>query len=208
MPRATVGGEWAVSGRIFLVRHGRTALNADGRLRGHLNPPLDGLGELEVAALVAELAVGAVVSVLSSPLLRAMQTAEAIAQVSGVPVTAAPQLVDRAYGEWAGVSEADVVDRFGSLDAAPGVEPVTAVAARARTVLDTQRLVLDHGDVVLVAHHAVNKALLASIDPGVAERLRQPTACWNEIRHCGSRWTVTLTDQQPGLGATPERAER
>lgn len=197
-----------MSGRIFLVRHGRTALNADGRLRGRLNPPLDGVGELEVAALVVELTTGAVVSVLSSPLLRAMQTAEAIAQVFGVPVTAAPQLVDRDFGEWAGVSEADVVDRFGSLDAAPGVEPVTAVAARARTVLDMQRLVLDHGDVVLVAHHAVNKALLNSIDPGVAERLRQPTACWNEIRHCGSRWTVTLTDQQPGLGATPERAER
>jgi probable phosphoglycerate mutase len=105
-------------GRVFLVRHGRTSLNADGRLRSRLDPPLDEVGLGEAAAVAAELWEWRIVKILSSPLLRALQSAGAIAEAVGVPVTAVDDLIDRDYGRWAGELEAAVVARFGSLDAA------------------------------------------------------------------------------------------
>jgi broad specificity phosphatase PhoE len=90
-----------------------------------------------------------------------------------------------------GELEAAVVARFGSLDAAPGVEPQGAVAKRSFALLEAQPPALEHGDVVLVSHEAVNKALLTHLDPTLGSDLRQRTGCWNEIRRNHDRWTVT-----------------
>jgi broad specificity phosphatase PhoE len=119
-----------MTGRVFLVRHGRTALNAAGRLRSHLDPPLDEVGQTEAAAVAAEVWEWRIVKILSSPLLWALQTAGAIAEAVWVPVTAVDDLIDRDYGRWSGELEATVVAGFGSLDAAPGVESQRAVAER------------------------------------------------------------------------------
>jgi glucosyl-3-phosphoglycerate phosphatase len=186
-----------MTGRVFLVRHGRTALNAAGRLRSHLDPPLDEVGQSEAAAVAAGLWEWRIVKILSSPLLRALQTATAIAEAVAVPVTAVDDLIDRDYGPWSGELEAAVVARFGSLDAAPGVESQRAVAERSFALLEAQLQVLEHGDVVLVSHEAVNRALLTHLDPGLDSTLRQRTGCWNEIRRNHGRWTVSLADQRP-----------
>jgi len=186
-----------LTGRVFLVRHGRTPLNADGRLRGRLDPPLDEVGEREVAELARELASHRIVRVLASPLTRAMQTAQAIGEATWLPVTALSGLLDRDYGEWAGALESEVVERFGSVDAAPGVEPIEAVLERAREVLEHQRSVLVHGDVVLVSHDAVLKALLHALDPDLDADLRQRTACWNELWPSDGGWQVIAVDQLP-----------
>lgn len=198
-------GDLAI-GRVFLVRHGRTKLNADGRLRGRLDPPLDEVGEQEVRALARVLAEHRIVRIVASPLTRAMQTADAIGEATWQPVTALSSLLDRDYGEWAGALEAEVVGRFGSVDAAPGVEPLSSVSARARAVLEDQRELLPHGDVALVSHDAVLKALLVDLDPTLAGRLRQPTACWNEIRLVDGRWVVAAVDQKAGNVADEVRA--
>ena len=70
----------STAGQLLLVRHGQTPLNADGRLRGHLDPDLDAVGLAEVTALARALAPMRLVRILSSPLRRAMATAEAIAE--------------------------------------------------------------------------------------------------------------------------------
>ena len=57
--------------RVYLVRHARTALNADGRLRGHLDPPLDDVGRSEARELAVVLASLRPVRVVTSPLRRA-----------------------------------------------------------------------------------------------------------------------------------------
>lgn len=195
----TTNGTNELTGRVFLVRHGRTPLNADGRLRGRLDPPLDEVGEREVVALARELATRRIVRILASPLTRAMQTAQAIGEATWLPVSPRGGLLDRDYGEWAGVSESEVVQRFGSVDAAPGVEPIESVIERARDVLEQQREVLERGDVVLVTHDAVLKSLLRTLDPQLAPDLRQRTACWNEIRPTTDGWQVVAVDQVANL---------
>lgn len=62
----------AAADRVLLVRHGRTALNAQGRLRGLSDPPLDEVGLAEAARLAAALAPECATVVLCSPLPRAI----------------------------------------------------------------------------------------------------------------------------------------
>ncbi len=87
---------------VFLVRHGETALNAAGVLRGQLDVPLNATGEAEATAL-SEVFRGVPLStVVSSPLRRAVDTARPVAAASGAHFTIDDRLSDRFYGEWAG----------------------------------------------------------------------------------------------------------
>lgn len=187
-----------VGGEVVVVcRHARTALNAAVRLRGHLDVPLDEVGVAEAARLGDHLAGAGVARVVTSPLGRAVQTAQAIATATRAPLRVDRRLIDRDYGDWAGAVTADVVARFGSLDDAPGVEASSDVLARASHALD------DHADrgrpgvVVLVSHDAVIRTLLAGLDAslGHADAIPQRTACWNLLRHVDDMWRVEQVDQ-------------
>lgn len=182
--------------RVFLVRHARTALNADGRLRGHLDPALDDVGRTEAGELAIVLASLEPVRVVTSPLRRAVDTAQAIATRASAPVVVDERLIDRDYGPWAGEREDAVMAEWGVLDNAPGVERTESVVARARATLDAQT---DRGDpVVLVSHDAVNRALLHELDPELGSRdgPSQRTACWNPLLHLDGRWLVDQVDQK------------
>ncbi len=72
--------------KLVLLRHGRTAWNAERRFQGQADPPLDDMGRVqayEVAGLIAALAPDLLVS---SDAARAMQTAERVAAATGLDV--------------------------------------------------------------------------------------------------------------------------
>lgn len=181
---------------LFLVRHGQTALNAAGRLRGLADPPLDATGITEALAVSDVLAGRGIVAVYSSPLERARHTAQIIAYDSGAEFTPDARFNDRDYGPWTGHVKADVIAEFGSVDDAPGVEPVSQVLDRARPALDAVLDDNDGGAVVVVTHDAVIRPLLAAIDPAVGE-LAAPTGSWNELVRDDGRWSIVCTDQKP-----------
>lgn len=191
--------------RVLLVRHGRTALNAEGLLRGHLDPDLDEVGRAEAQALAEALAAWQPGRIVSSPLRRAMQTATAIGRRVGVAVIVEPGLIDRDYGRWAGHPPADVISRFGSLGGAPDVEAVQALRYRAGITLDQQLPYLGPRPVVLVSHDIVIRELLAMLEPelGPADWIGQRTACFNELVHDTGKWRVLQVDQKPAVVATP-----
>ena len=87
---------------LILVRHGRTALNASGCLQGRLDEPLDELGHLQAKAVAER--VGAVDELMSSPLIRAQQTADAF----GMPYALDERWIELSYGEYEGVPVSDV----------------------------------------------------------------------------------------------------
>lgn len=195
---------------VILVRHGRTAMNADGRLRGHHDPPLDDHGRREAVALATVLGPIRPAIVLSSPLLRAVQTAGAIAASANAPVQLDRRLIDRDYGPWTGEPADAVVAEWGSLGAAPGVEAESVVIDRVRAVLDEcvgrinasmpRRLGTGvDGPAVVVTHDAVNRLLLCSLDPelGDPEQLGQRTACWNVLHYANGEWQVERVDEKP-----------
>jgi broad specificity phosphatase PhoE len=187
--------------RVYLARHGRTALNAEGRLRGLSDPPLDEVGIAEVARLAEVLATKKPVAVLCSPLQRATATAQAIGTAVSAPVTIDVRLNDRDYGPMTGLRRDEVEHRYGSIDSAPGVEPLSALADRARRAFFELVAELGPGPVVMVSHDAFNRALLKELDPSL-EQIGQRTACWNQLSLVDGTWQVdaydrTADDAQP-----------
>lgn len=181
---------------LYIVRHGQTALNAEGRLRGLANPPLDGTGITEALAVSDTLTGRGIGAVYSSPLERAAHTGQIIAYDSGAEFSRDERFNDRDYGPWTGHLKTDVIAEFGSVDNAPGVEPVSRVLDRALPALDA---VLDaHPDtaVAIVTHDAVIRPLLTALDPAVGP-LTADTGSWNELVREGGQWTILRVDQKP-----------
>jgi broad specificity phosphatase PhoE len=91
------------STRILLVRHGQSTWNALGKWQGRADPPLSPLGQQQAASAAAR--IGMVDAVIASPLVRARQTAEIIAEGIGVgPVNTDDRLIETDAGDWTGLT--------------------------------------------------------------------------------------------------------
>jgi broad specificity phosphatase PhoE len=202
------GADWTTAGtsddartgtRIYLVRHGQTALNESGVLRGHLDPPLDDTGRHQAQKIGLVLGSRHPAVIIASPLRRAIQTAEPVAERTGLVVETDECLMDRDYGEWAGVSRQAVIDRWGSVDAAPGVEPQQAVRARAVDALSGIARRCPSQTAVVVSHDAVTKQVLVALDPGLgdADELPQDNGCYNTLEWRDGKWAVLGVNELP-----------
>lgn len=193
---------------VFLCRHGQTALNAEYRLRGLADVPLDATGRSQAAALGALFAHVAVDRIVASPLQRACDTATEIGRVVGVAVEPREDLNDRDYGPWTGERQAEVEARFGSVEAAPGVESRAAAGARIHAAFDALLAERPLRCLVMVGHDATHGALLARLLPELAPDdapLAQATACWNQITRRDGRWSAVVINAVPGDGRHPAR---
>jgi probable phosphoglycerate mutase len=97
---------------ILLIRHGETAWNAERRLQGHLDIALNPEGERQAGLLAAALATAPLDVLVSSDLMRARQTAQAIADLRGLPLQTDPGLRERCYGGFEGLLYSDIEARF------------------------------------------------------------------------------------------------
>lgn len=154
---------------LIVVRHGRTAANAAGRLLGRLDPGLDATGEVQAAALGATLAAATdrVARVVSSPLVRTRDTAVAIAEaVGGVDVELDDRWLELDYGELDGTPLRDVPPELwvrwqGDPDhAPPGGESLRALRDRVDAACGALKAAaaVAEGDVVVVTHVSPIKA--------------------------------------------------
>ncbi len=99
-----MGGSQADT-QLILIRHGRTILNSAGRFRGHEDVPLDGVGRAQVEALAHRLKASFnITQLLTSPLRRALHTADAIGKTFGLPTVVEPRLIDLDFGNWQGLT--------------------------------------------------------------------------------------------------------
>ena len=175
---------------LILVRHGRTALNAAGLLQGRVDEPLDEIGQRQALAVAER--VGAVDELVSSPLLRARQTAEAF----GVPYAVDDRWIELAYGIYEGVPHADVPSeawRQWREDPAFVPEGGESLAGlNDRVLAACEELAARAGDrtVAVVSHVspikcAVAWALGAGIEIAWRSHLSQASICRIELREAG-----------------------
>ena len=158
--------------RIILVRHGETALTAQGRYSGRGDVPLSEQGEAQAMAAGGRVAGIArdVAAVVTSPLSRCTRTAELIAaELGGVDVTVMPDLIECDFGEWEGLTFAEARERWPEAMAAwldsprvapPGGESFEAVAKRARAAMGTVLRAYPSEVVVVVSHVSPIKLIL------------------------------------------------
>ncbi len=98
--------------RVLLLRHGRTAWNAQRRFQGHADPPLDEVGRAqawEVAGIVAALSPDLLVA---SSAMRATQTAEIIGEVCALPLHRDIRFRERGLGHWEGLTLDEVASAY------------------------------------------------------------------------------------------------
>jgi broad specificity phosphatase PhoE len=202
---------WSTSTVLILVRHGRTAINAAGLLQGRIDEPLDDVGQQQAKAIAA--ALDPVDRVVSSPLRRAVQTADEL----GLPVEIDPRWAELDYGSYDGkpVSEigAAVWERWRS-DATfrpPGGESLEEMVARVEPacleLLDAAR----DADVVVVSHVSPIKAVLAWVlgaGPEVAWRSHLDQGSITRISPSSRGWVLRSFNETMHLGVPLGRSAR
>ncbi len=140
--------------RIILVRHGETDWNLARRVQGHSDVPLNDEGRRQASALAEELAGETVDAVYSSDLGRARETAEILAAVRGGEVVVLPELREKHFGTWEGMTDAEVMERFPEAQATGWGDGETTEEMTARIVSTIDTIVNRHpGELVLVVTH-------------------------------------------------------
>jgi broad specificity phosphatase PhoE len=153
----------------LLLRHGETPLSAERRFAGRGDYPLTEAGRLQAAAAARRLAArGGIDAIISSPLRRALETAAAASAATGLPVHVDDDLTETDFGQWEGLSFAEVSARWpaelqewlASADAAPpGGESFSAVWSRVQGTLMRLLGRYPRRTVVVVSHVTPIKTL-------------------------------------------------
>ncbi len=147
---------------LILVRHGETAVNAEGRLQGRVETALTERGQAQAVCLATAVAALQPAAVVSSPLRRARETAAAIGAATGLTVEIDERLIELDYGDWEGSRFGDLPDgafatwRADATFAPPGGESLVDV--RTRVVPCLAELLEREGSVVVVSHVSPIKA--------------------------------------------------
>src|SRR5204862_5822761 len=92
---------------LLLVRHGETDWNAEGRLQGQTDRPLSDYGRRQARQLAEELANEELEAIYSSDLARARETAEIVGERLGLPVELDPDLREKDWGTWEGLTSVE-----------------------------------------------------------------------------------------------------
>jgi probable phosphoglycerate mutase len=132
----------------MLVRHGETDWNAEGRLQGQTDRPLSDFGRRQARQLAEELAGDQVEAIYSSDLSRARETAKIVAERLGLPVVLDPDLREKNWGTWEGLTavERDCVEFVGESTAAHQERMLRALRwISERQPADGRVLVVTHG---------------------------------------------------------------
>ena len=191
--------------RLCLVRHGETTWNAERRIQGQIDVPLNAAGLAQAGALARGLAPLPITAIYSSDLTRARQTALPVARTLDLPVRYEVELRERHFGlfqsltrEQAARCHPEAYARFDRRDAACNLvsgESLLDLAARVRRVL-TRIAAAHRGETVLVVTHG--GALDICYRPATGSTLETardfalPNAAlnWVEHEHEHGRWQI------------------
>lgn len=205
---------------VYLIRHGQTAWNREEVFRGRADIPLNETGRKE-ALLTGQYLRGVKVGlVYSSPLSRAVETAEAIARHQGKEVQILDGLIDIDFGRWQGVSHEGVRERYGELYRQwkntpnlvrfPGGESLEEV--RERALREIHEAVQTHAveTLVMVSHRVVNKIVicgLLGLDNSHFWEIGQDTGCINVLEF-GEGFTLRRLNDTSHLVSIEEERVR
>ncbi len=195
--------------KLVLWRHGQTVYNLERRFQGQTDVPLNDLGRRQAAEAAPYLASLRPSAIISSDLSRAMETADALARLTGLPVQTDKDLRERFGGAWEGLTESEIMTRFPVERASwspPDGESARAVADRASAALERVADSLPGGALAVVVGHGAALGMAMARLLGLPE---EPTArvlgpfdnChWSILGRRRGRWRVL----EHNVGILPE----
>lgn len=166
---------------VFLARHGQTAYNLTGRFQGHLPVPLDATGRAQAADLAQRASSHGFAALWCSPLLRARETADAVAARIGLEPIEDARLMETDAGDWTDRSFVEVRAETPELfDAFAGGDPSFAFPGGESFAAQEERVAAALADVergrlpaLVVCHGMVIRAALASRSEVAFERFQR-----------------------------------
>jgi len=157
---------------IMLIRHGETNWNVEEVFRGQIDIRLNETGVRQAELLAKYLKDVPIIAVYSSPLKRAVKTAQIIASGHNTNIIIAPELTDLDYGEWQGLSHEEVREKYEKLYGKwlesphlvrmPKGEGLDDVRRRSLSLVE-QVILKYEGTVALVSHRVVHKVLICAL---------------------------------------------
>jgi broad specificity phosphatase PhoE len=175
---------------LYMIRHGQTAASRENLFSGSIDPPLTDVGQEMAEQFAAAYAHKTWAAFYCSPMLRTRQTVAPLSRLVGLEPTIEDGLKEIHYGEWEGMNQDEVKERWPEAFAywaadpasrgAPGGETAFHVAARAMTVVERIRSKHTQGNVLIVSHKATLRiiacALLGVDVRRYRDRVAQPVA--------------------------------
>ena len=188
---------------IILARHGETEWNVAEVFRGQIDIDLNETGVKQAELLSGYLSTSAIAAVYSSPLKRALKTAEIIAQPHKLKVNIDPDLIDFNFGKWQGLSHQEVKEKYRDLYATwithpeqvriPDGEALEDVSKRVIRVRN--KVIENHrGTVVIVGHRVVNKVMICTLlglDNSHFWKIRQETCGISIFSYLNEQFILT-----------------
>ena len=147
--------------KLYIIRHGQTDWNIAKKIQGRQDIPLNERGRYQAGCLKKAMENRPVTAVFSSPQIRAMETAKAVALSSGSAVIPVKDLMEINYGSWEGKTEEELLQEDRALyeawwshpaeTAPPGGESISQVNERCQKAWKEIKPQLT-GDAAIVAH--------------------------------------------------------
>jgi len=159
--------------RLILIRHGETDWNSEGRWQGQVDVPLNATGWEQAQQMARSLESAHIAAIYSSDLQRARQTAQVLADSTGLLLHLDSRLREIHQGEWQGLLFSEIQARYAQAYqdrqrdplnfASPGGEAVAQV--RERALAATRDIIRQHSDatVAVVLHGFVLAVLIAHL---------------------------------------------
>ncbi|MGU3367743.1 histidine phosphatase family protein [Bacillus mycoides] len=176
---------------ICLVRHGQTDWNFQEIIQGREDIPLNEVGKKQASQSAAALQAESWDIIISSPLIRAQETAKEIAGAIGLPsILLDERFMERNFGEASGKPVAAVRESIteGNIK---GMEQDEEIVERCFTAL--QEVAAAHGDkrIIIVAHSHAIKAILHAIAPDeITFKTPLKNACISYVKENSGKWDV------------------
>lgn len=192
----------------MLWRHGQTTWNLEHRFQGQTDIPLDAAGEAQAEQAARRLATLRPHALFSSDLSRAQQTAAPLARLTGLPVTLDKDLRERFGGDWEGLADDEIRERYPAERATwnpPNGEPTAVVADRMAVALTRVADALDDGQLAVVVGHGAALRLGMERILGIFVEdtpiLGSLTNCsWSVLEFRHDRWRL----QEYNAGSLPD----
>ena len=204
---------------LYLIRHGETVWNADGRFQGQQNTPLNALGRAQADSAARALADIPFEAVYTSDLARAAETAEIIAAPHALAPLPDPRLREVHFGEWEGLAMPEVTTRWPEIVAAwradslrtrpPGGETLEQLQQRVVAALTDIVRAYPTGTLAVVGHGGSLRAIITHIlnaDLSIFRRLRLDNCSISIITVTDGQYTLRLFNDICHLGARAPHA--
>ncbi|KEK25863.1 histidine phosphatase family protein [Bacillus gaemokensis] len=176
---------------ICLVRHGQTDWNFQEIIQGREDIPLNEVGKKQASQSAAALQLAAWDVIISSPLIRAQETAQAIGDAVGIhSIILDERFVERDFGEASGkpVSTVRQLIAEGNVE---GMEKDEKIVDRCFAALKDVAKIHEGKRVIIVAHSHAIKAILHAISPDeITFKTPLKNACISYVKEENGSWNV------------------